>query len=463
MQRDFKPGDLLKRQEAAAFLSISPSTFDRHRPEPAFGGNGPLRWTFESLTRWRDGGEVSLAVSQKDNQSPDADRGSVVMLQPSRKNLYVKHAKGHTYYYHRPTKTKLNQPYDTQEFWQALAALNASMEPKTDNTFLERVAAKRVNPNKDTVSMLIDAYTSSPKHQRKAPNTKKLYDRYLGLLREHIGQLPMAQVDAAVMQALHDEASIDNGFRAAQTLISTAKLVFNWGNVYGWLNGRANPCNSIQKAARPRDMPATNRPWTEAEINIALLHLPKHLAVAVAIGAYTGLRKGDVINWTWEQYDAANGRIEILTAKQGVKISIPVHPRLKTILDDAKRWNGKKIVASARSPSGFRSASGFQASWETAKAKLEAKGLTGHLTFHGLRHTLATALAEAGCTVPQMMAVTGHSDPASVEHYIREASKKRHADAAFVNHAAWEAQYRNAERIADEQPDDQEQDKLAAD
>jgi integrase len=196
-------------------------------------------------------------------------------------------------------------------------------------------------------------------------------------------------------------------------------------------------------------MPATNRPWTEDEIDAALLHLPKHLSVAVAIAAYTGLRKGDVINWTWTQYDAANGRIEVLTAKQQVPVSIPVHPRLKIILDDAERWNGVKIVAAARCPSGYRSASGFQASWETAKAKLQAKGLTGRLTFHGLRHTLATALAEAGCTILEIMSIAGHSDQASVEHYIREASKKRHADAAFAKLAAWEVRYRTAARAAD--------------
>jgi integrase len=224
-------------------------------------------------------------------------------------------------------------------------------------------------------------------------------------------------------------------------------MLFNWSNAYGWLAGRANPCNSIDKAKRPRNRPATNRPWTVAEIDAALMHLPEHLAVAVAISAYTGLRKADVIKWTWAQYDADGGRIEVLTAKQQVPVSIPVHPKLKVILDNAKRWRGQAIVAAVRCPSGFRSTSTFQASWETAKAKLKADGLTGHVTFHGLRHTMATALAEAGCSVLEIMAITGHSDQASVEHYIKEASKKRLADSAFVKLAAWEVAYRKAVRI----------------
>jgi integrase len=407
--------------------------------------------------------DLKLDASQK-NYLPlrgDAEKG--VMVEPSRKNLHVKHVKGHTYYYHRPTKTKLTQPYDTQEFWQALAALNAAMEPSVNNTFLERVAAKRVNPAKDTVSTLVDAYLASPRHKGKAKNTQKLYDYYLGLVRKNIGTLPVAQIDAAIMQSLHDEIAEKNGFRAAQTIVSTAKMLFNWGNVYGWLGGRANPCNSIQKASRPRNMPATNRPWTESEIDAALLHLPQHLAVAVAIAAYTGLRKSDVINWTWSQYDAANGRIEVLTAKAQETVSIPVHPKLKIVLDSAKRWNGKKIVCAARCPSGYRSGSGFQSSWETAKAKLEASGLTGHVTFHGLRHTIATALAEAGSSILEIMAITGHTDPASVEHYIREASKKRLADAAMGKLALWELLYRTSDRIADDPANDQlEPDKLAA-
>ena len=48
---------------------------------------------------------------------------------------------------------------------------------------------------------------------------------------------------------------------------------------------------------------------------------------------------------------------------------------------------------------------GFRASWSKAR---NAAGITG-LTFNDLRGTTVTRLAMAGCSIPQIASVTGHS------------------------------------------------------
>jgi len=50
-------------------------------------------------------------------------------------------------------------------------------------------------------------------------------------------------------------------------------------------------------------------------------------------------------------------------------------------------------------------ADGFRSSWRKARA---AAGITG-LTFNDLRGTAVTRLAVAGCTVPEIATITGHS------------------------------------------------------
>jgi integrase len=249
------------------------------------------------------------------------------------------------------------------------------------------------------------------------------------------------------MQALHDQIARSRGYRTAQLANTHMKLVFNWGNKFGWLNGRANPCNSIDLAKSLKSN--HNRRWTQEELDNSLLNLPKHLATAVALAAYTGLRKSDVIKWEWHQYDENTGRIAGLTQKTSTTIDLPVHAKLKVILANADRFKGcTRIVASKRSPKGF-TAMGFQASWQKAKAKLIEDGHCKEgITFHGLRHTIANALAEAGCAPLEIMAITGHTDAASVEAYIKEASKKRMADSGFQKLKAWEALYLNAPRIS---------------
>ena len=51
------------------------------------------------------------------------------------------------------------------------------------------------------------------------------------------------------------------------------------------------------------------------------------------------------------------------------------------------------------------------------------KDLSVNCTFHGLRRNAAKALAEAGCTEKQIMAMTGHQTSAMVMQYIKDANQ----------------------------------------
>jgi len=51
---------------------------------------------------------------------------------------------------------------------------------------------------------------------------------------------------------------------------------------------------------------------------------------------------------------------------------------------------------------------------------------------HGLRKTAARMLAEAGCSVHEIMSVTGHKSISEVERYTRSAHQKKLASAAIL-------------------------------
>jgi len=56
-----------------------------------------------------------------------------------------------------------------------------------------------------------------------------------------------------------------------------------------------------------------------------------------------------------------------------------------------------------------------------SKKKVRSRGLT----FHGLRTTTATMLADADCDDTTIQAVTGHKTVAMVAHYRRRAKRRR--------------------------------------
>jgi integrase len=72
------------------------------------------------------------------------------------------------------------------------------------------------------------------------------------------------------------------------------------------------------------------------------------------------------------------------------------------MLDTAPRI-GKVMLATTRG--GAWTEDGFRASWGKACDAAEIDGLT----YHDLRGSAVTRLAEAGATVPEIAAITGHS------------------------------------------------------
>jgi len=55
---------------------------------------------------------------------------------------------------------------------------------------------------------------------------------------------------------------------------------------------------------------------------------------------------------------------------------------------------------------------------------------------HGLRKAACVALAHAGCTGPEIMAVSGHSSLVQVQVYIEAAEQIRMVDAALAKRVA---------------------------
>jgi integrase len=59
-------------------------------------------------------------------------------------------------------------------------------------------------------------------------------------------------------------------------------------------------------------------------------------------------------------------------------------------------------------------------------------GLASECTFHGLRKAACRRLAEAGCTVHEIAAISGHASLREVERYTKAANQARLAKTAMA-------------------------------
>ena len=109
----------------------------------------------------------------------------------------------------------------------------------------------------------------------------------------------------------------------------------------------------------------------------------------------------------------------------GEVLRIPIHTRLRGYIADLPKDALMLIADAAGRP---LDESRFTKDFRLA---LDAAGLRD-LHFHGLRHTAGKALAEAGCTAHEIMAVLGHRTLAMAQKYTTAVEQGRLASAAIT-------------------------------
>lgn len=296
-----------------------------------------------------------------------------------------------------------------------------------DGTVKEyRYAPYRRKPKRrplgDTVGDLIAAWERSPAWRKMAPNTRAGYLTYLRPLMgmQHV---LAARVERRELIAIRDALAQAKGDGAATGFVRTASALFGWAVKNGWLP--YSPCTKIERLSTGH-LPA----WKEHEAATAIEHLPERLRRAVVLALYTGQRRGDLVALRWGDYEG--DRIRLLQKKTGAELVIPVHPVLKAELDE---WRSGPI---APLPTASVLTTGAGTAWRPSNlsnqlqdALAKIPGFPSGRNIHGLRKLAAAQLAEAGCTLHEIGALTGHKTLAMLQLYTASASQERLAKSAF--------------------------------
>ena len=322
-------------------------------------------------------------------------------------------AKGRTFYYHRPTKTRLPDDPSSPAFMAALERLNAQIGAKA-----ERQARGR--PVEGTMADLCALYLASSDFAARAAKTRKDYLRYIDALRGPFGDLFVRDIDREFVLELRE--SLAHKPRTANYTISVLSLLLSFA-----VDRKSRFGLEINHALRPKRLKGGkgHEAWPVADLALFLRKAPRPLALAAALALYTAQRESDVLTMPWSRYDGHG--IEVRQAKTGALLWIPAHRALKLWLKRAPRGTATTILTR---PDGqpykidhFR---------HEFRAACDALGLPRSRTFHGLRHTAYRALLEAGCTNDEARAVSGHASDAGARVYARTARQKALAQAAIT-------------------------------
>lgn len=267
--------------------------------------------------------------------------------------------------------------------------------------------ASLVRIRDDCLASLITRYIRSPAFMNLKPATKKHYSWHLTVIESKFGDMPIVALKDRRVRAdflgWRDEVA-ERSPRQADVGMAVFARMLSWAYDKG-----IAPAHPLEKPGRIYRANRSASIWTEEHEAAFYDHAPQHLHLALMLALWTGQRRADLLALTWGDYDGH--RIRLMQKKTGARVAVPVGAALKSALDAVRSSlelddeDARKLPILLTENGTPWTDSGFGASWRKACKKAGVVGVT----FHDLRGTAVTRLARAGCTVPEIASISGHS------------------------------------------------------
>lgn len=267
-------------------------------------------------------------------------------------------------------------------------------------------ALRNASAGQGTFAKIIEDYLCSPEYAGLAKDTKRSYRPYLDDIKATFGGLLKQDLKTdrfAVQVRDWRDNYVATSTRKADHALAVMKLLFGWARDARLLTRDVDPCAGIKKlyVAPPQDA------WTQAMVDKAVSHLPKHVADVVILAANTGLRRTDLAEITWSAVDRESGKIRWFTSK-GLRrrrmAVLRLTPQLIAALDRIGKKDSVTILNNALGRP-YASPGALGTCFGDAMRKAKLKG-----SLHGLRRFAATNMSRQGHSSREMAKWLGWSE-----------------------------------------------------
>jgi integrase len=298
----------------------------------------------------------------------------------------------------------------SEEFMRQYGAALDGVQVQASN-----LGAARTIPG--SFDALCVSYYRSPEFRGLKASTQTARRNIIERFRKEHGRKPIARLERAhIKDIIGAKAETPE---AANNLLKMLRVLLDYAVSIDML--ASNPAIGVK---RYKSRPDGIHTWSEAEIAQFEAAYPvgmkERLALALAI--YTGQRVSDVARMGWQH--VKDGWIALRQQKTSTPLMIKMHPDLVQILASVPRSNLTFLVTDQGAPF---SPAGLS-NWFAKRCR--AAGLIG-CTAHGLRKAACKRLADAGCSVHEIAAISGHRSLKEIERYTREADQAKLAGQAL--------------------------------
>jgi integrase len=262
-----------------------------------------------------------------------------------------------------------------------------------------------------------------------SPNTVYGYERQICIyVVPFIGKMKMQDVTTMTISRLYADLLTRQSPRTVEYTGTILRMAFRHAvSVYRIIE--SDPTRDVP-IPRPKRKP--KKTWTVEQLRLVTVHMVVHpMGALYQVLASTGCRKSEAIGLRWTDVDLDEGVVHFQqarvavggkvitkeTLKNGLPKSVPIDPATVEALRvhrkrqaqaqlAARKWHDSGLVFTNRNGGGLHPSGYIYDEWK----KICAAADVSYLTPHGLRHTHATWLLEAGVPLHVVAERLGHKD-----------------------------------------------------
>lgn len=328
--------------------------------------------------------------------------------------------------------------------WETVESFEAAKARLAEVTG-RKMSGQRVASVSTTVSDLLPGWRD---WRKVKPRTEETQERHVRLYIENRWGRTKARdiVRADIVTWLRtmkkqNGGEMNDGTKAV--ILSTFSSILDYAVQADVL--AANPCRSLGRRDKPRASAKEARIYTREEL-AALIEANNRrpwMQEILRFTVLTGLRLGEVCGLTWGQVDFEKGVLvidrqlgkdgRVGTPKGGVTATMPMIPDVRKMLAERHLAAGRPTEGPVfpNSTGAHRHPRDVQNAFGRARARAKLSSDPRALTFHDLRHTCASMMANMpGAVLPQVQAYLRHGKLTTTMGYIHRVENEEWAEQA---------------------------------
>lgn len=301
--------------------------------------------------------------------------------------------------------------------------------------------SERTVGTRATVGKLLTEWLANLDRLGKAPSTMETYRTHVEKhIRPALGSIRLDRLTAHDVDRYLSALDTVKGLapRTVQLNHSILSGALTQGVDWGWL--KSNPARRAKLKSAPSSTTPALTTTQLAQLYHAALADDPDMAVAIALAAMTGCRRGELCGLRWDDLDRERKVLRVERAwvpgagGQHLRETTKTGKGRTVFIGDAGVAFLDRYRAELRERMGTEPA-GWLLSYDGGESPMRAKSMTEYVTkmarkvkvpahFHTLRHWAATELNAQGVDLPTAAAQLGHSTGVMAQTYLHTSDDR---------------------------------------